>query len=189
MATERQLQLEQALRCALKELGTGVSTEFLIATTSERTKADPGEIIEAVKVLNRRLERQGSDEGTGGDATTLLLALGKAVIAIWSNLSQDVQHELFEHAVSLKMTRRESDWPFSCMQYTFARLMRSRPAPSRNPTVLGDNGFRSGAIHVMPPPIASFDEICFSVHWGGDLWQSCSVCSHGRTFHIGTVHS
>jgi hypothetical protein len=104
LATERQLQLEQAFRCALKELGTGVSTEFLIAATSERTKADPGEIIEAVNVLNR-LERQGSNEGTGGvdgDATTLLLALGKAVIAIWSNLSQDVQHELFEHAVSVQ---------------------------------------------------------------------------------------
>jgi hypothetical protein len=37
MATER-----QAFRRALNELGTGVSTEFLIAATSERTKADPG---------------------------------------------------------------------------------------------------------------------------------------------------
>jgi hypothetical protein len=76
MATERQQQLEQAFRCALKELGTSVSTEFLIAATSERTKADPGEIIEAVNVLNRRLGRQDSDEGTGGvdeDATTLCL--------------------------------------------------------------------------------------------------------------------
>jgi hypothetical protein len=103
MATERQLRLEQAFRCALKELGTSVSTEFLIAATSERMNADPGEIIEAVNVLNRRFERQGSDEGTSGvdeDATTLLLALGKAAIAIWSNLSQDVQHELFEHALS-----------------------------------------------------------------------------------------
>jgi hypothetical protein len=47
MATQRQLQLEQAFRLALKELGSGVSTEFLIAVTSERTKADPDEIIEA----------------------------------------------------------------------------------------------------------------------------------------------
>jgi class 3 adenylate cyclase len=103
MATERQLQLEQAFRLALREVGSGVSTEFLIAATSERTQADPGEIIEAIEVVNRRVERQGPDVGTGGpdeDATALLLALGKAVTAIWSNLPQDVQHELFEHAVS-----------------------------------------------------------------------------------------
>ena len=62
MSTERQLQLEQAVRRALKELGNGVSTEFLIP--SERTKADPGEILEAVE--NRRRGRQGPDEGTGG---------------------------------------------------------------------------------------------------------------------------
>jgi hypothetical protein len=103
MATERQLELEQAFRRALKELGTGVSTEFLIAATSERTKADPREIIEAVEILNRRPVRKGSGEGTSDvdeDATTLLQALGKAVTAIWSNLPQDIQHELFEHAVS-----------------------------------------------------------------------------------------
>jgi hypothetical protein len=103
MATERQLELEKAFRRALTELGAGVSTEFLIAATSEPTKADPCEIIEAVEVLNRRPGRQAPDEGTGGvdeDSSPLLLALGKAVVATWSNLPQDVQHELFEHAVS-----------------------------------------------------------------------------------------
>jgi hypothetical protein len=103
MATGRQLQLEQTFRHALKELGSGVSTEFLIAATSERTQADPREIIEAVEDLDRRPRPPGPDEGTGcpdDDATTLLLALGKAVTAIWSNLPQDVQHELFEHAVA-----------------------------------------------------------------------------------------
>ena len=62
-----------------------MSTEFLIAATSERTQADPREIIEAVEVVDRRTRPQGSDEGTGcpdEDATTLLLALGKAVTAI-----------------------------------------------------------------------------------------------------------
>jgi hypothetical protein len=47
--------------------------------------------------------RKGPDEGAGDvdeDPTTLLLALGKAVTAIWSNLPQDIQHELFEHTVS-----------------------------------------------------------------------------------------
>jgi hypothetical protein len=103
MATERQLHLEQAFRFALNEHGPSVSTEFLIAATSERTQADPSEIIEAVAVVNRGPGPQGADEGTGGpdeDATALLLALGKAVTAIWSNLPQDVQHELFEHAVA-----------------------------------------------------------------------------------------
>ena len=74
-----------------------------------------------------------------GDATTLLLALGKAVIAIWSNLSQDVQHELFEHAVSVQDDATRERLAVFRIQCTFARLMRSRPAPSRNPTVLGDN--------------------------------------------------
>jgi hypothetical protein len=66
----------------LTELGAGVSTEFLIAATSERTKPDPREIIEAVEGLNRRPGRQATDEGTGGmdeDSAPLLLALGKAV--------------------------------------------------------------------------------------------------------------
>ena len=99
MATERQLQLEQAFRQALRDLGAGASTEFLIAAVSERTQADPGKIIEAVKVLNRVGESE--DEATdASDVTALQLALGKAVTAIWSNLPQNVQQELFEHAVS-----------------------------------------------------------------------------------------
>jgi hypothetical protein len=54
MATERQLQLEQAFRFALKQHGPSVSTEFLIAATSERTRADPREIIEAIAFVDRR---------------------------------------------------------------------------------------------------------------------------------------
>jgi hypothetical protein len=103
MPTERQLQLEQAFRDALKEHGPSVSTEFLIAATSERTQADPREIIEAITVVDRRPGPQGTDNGIGvpdEDATALVMALGKAVTAIWSHLPQDVQHELFEHAVS-----------------------------------------------------------------------------------------
>jgi hypothetical protein len=34
------------------------------------------------------------------DTATLFMALGKAVSAVWSNLPQDVQHQLFEKAVS-----------------------------------------------------------------------------------------
>jgi hypothetical protein len=100
MPTERQLQLEQAFRAALKELGTSVSAEFLIAAASERTQAEPREIIEAVEVVNRG--RESEDEGTSASdhVTALLLALGKAVAAIWGKLPQNVQHELFERSVS-----------------------------------------------------------------------------------------
>jgi hypothetical protein len=52
---------------------------------------------------DRRPGREGPEEGIGGAderTMTLLLALGKAVTAVWSNLPQDVQQELFEHAVS-----------------------------------------------------------------------------------------
>jgi hypothetical protein len=97
MATERQLQLEQAFRGALKELGPGVSTAFLIAAASERTQADPSEIIEAVEVVNRPDERTGHVDD---EVASLVLALGKSVTAIWGKLPQDVQRELFEHAVS-----------------------------------------------------------------------------------------
>jgi hypothetical protein len=97
MATERQLQLDQAFRRALKELGAGASSEFLIAAASERTQADPREIIEAVEAVNRPDERTG-DVVDG--VASLVLALGRSVTAIWGNLPQDVQRELFEHAVS-----------------------------------------------------------------------------------------
>ena len=97
MATERQLELDRAFRRALKELGPGVSTEFLIAAASEWTKAAPREIIEAIEIVNSPEEHSGEvDDGV----TSLVLALGKSVSAIWSNLPQDVQRELFEHAVS-----------------------------------------------------------------------------------------
>jgi hypothetical protein len=97
MATERQLQLDRAFRRALKELGPGVSTEFLIVAASEWTKANPRDIIEAVEVVNRPDEH--TDE-VGDSVASLLLALGKSVTAIWSNLPPAVQRELFEHAVS-----------------------------------------------------------------------------------------
>jgi hypothetical protein len=91
MATERQLQLDQAFRRALKELGPGASSEFLITAASEWTQADPREIIEAVEVVNRPDEHTGDlDDGVA----SLVLALGKSVTAIWGNLPQDVQREL-----------------------------------------------------------------------------------------------
>jgi hypothetical protein len=35
-------------------------------------------------------------------ADQLIRALGEAVVRIWSNLPQDVQHHLFEEAITLK---------------------------------------------------------------------------------------
>jgi len=57
----------------------------------------PARNIEAVEVVNSLDEHAGEvDDGVA----SLMLALGKSVTAIWSNLPQDVQRELFEHAVS-----------------------------------------------------------------------------------------
>jgi hypothetical protein len=97
MATERQLQLDQAFRRALKELGAGASSEFLIAAALERTQADPRDIIEAVEAVNCPDERTGDVvDGVASPA----LAPGRSVTAIWGNLPQDVQRAWFEHAVS-----------------------------------------------------------------------------------------
>jgi hypothetical protein len=54
MATRRQHQLDRAVQCALTLLGEHVTTEYLIATVSERTSADPREIIDAVSAVNCR---------------------------------------------------------------------------------------------------------------------------------------
>ena len=48
MATERQCEIDQAFHEALNEFGVSTDTEFLTAVTSERTKADYDEIVEAL---------------------------------------------------------------------------------------------------------------------------------------------
>jgi hypothetical protein len=78
MATERQLELEQSFRSALKALGPGASAEFLIAAVSEQTAA-PREIIEAVEIVNRPDGRAAElDE----EVTSLVRALGKSVTVL-----------------------------------------------------------------------------------------------------------
>jgi hypothetical protein len=127
MATERQLELERAFRRALQELGAGVSTEFLIAAASERTQADPREIIEAVEVVNRR-ERAGDvDDGVA----PLVQALGKSVTAIWGRLPQDVQRELFEHAVSAQeeATRERLAIFLHAMHFRTTDALKARAMP------------------------------------------------------------
>jgi hypothetical protein len=62
METTRQKQLERAVRGVLNELGPHTTTEFLIAVASERTQADPREIIEAISALDGR--KNGSASGS-----------------------------------------------------------------------------------------------------------------------------
>lgn len=52
MATKRQIEIEREFRRALEDCGEGTDTEFLIAATSERTKADADEIMEALASIH-----------------------------------------------------------------------------------------------------------------------------------------
>jgi hypothetical protein len=54
MATERQVEIEREFRRALEDCGEGTDTAFLMAATSERTKAEPEEIIEALAAVHRQ---------------------------------------------------------------------------------------------------------------------------------------
>jgi len=60
---------------------------------------------EASRLENRPREKMNAerlrkeDEGRRSCLTVIFCALGKAVVRIWSNLPQDVQHHLFEEAV------------------------------------------------------------------------------------------
>jgi hypothetical protein len=51
MPTSRQLKFDEAVHRALADFGPATSTDYLIAVASDRTKADPREVIEAVKVV------------------------------------------------------------------------------------------------------------------------------------------
>jgi hypothetical protein len=51
--TAWQQQMDQAFREVLQECGEAASTEFLLATTSEKMQNDPREIMNAVSVVNR----------------------------------------------------------------------------------------------------------------------------------------
>jgi hypothetical protein len=51
--TARQQQIDQVFREVVKEYGNAASTEFLLATTSERMQIDPREIKDAISVVNR----------------------------------------------------------------------------------------------------------------------------------------
>jgi hypothetical protein len=52
--------MDRAFRQALNEYGDGVSTDFLLAITSERSQVDPREIKAAVSEVNRPAsEREG----------------------------------------------------------------------------------------------------------------------------------
>jgi hypothetical protein len=50
--TPRQLALEEAVRRALADFGDSTPTDYLIAVASDRTQADPREVIKAVEAVN-----------------------------------------------------------------------------------------------------------------------------------------
>jgi hypothetical protein len=139
MATERQLQLDQAFRQALRELGTDVSTAFLIAAASDRTQADPAEIIEAVEAVNRG--RESRDEGTGRVTISPCSSwrLERRSRRYGATCPKTFNSNCSSARSLLRTTQRENALPFSCTRSTFVRLMRSRLAPSLNPTVQEDN--------------------------------------------------
>ena len=75
----------------------------------------------------------------------LLLALAKAVTAIWSNLPQDIQHELFEHAVSAQDDATRERLAIFLHAIHFRTTDAINRAPSRSPTVRGGNAQRPGS--------------------------------------------
>ncbi len=50
--TPRQSKLDVAFRRVLAELGGGTAAEYLIAVASNRTQADPREVIEPVEAVS-----------------------------------------------------------------------------------------------------------------------------------------
>jgi hypothetical protein len=79
MTTKRQQELEQAARQVLGELGPNTSTEFLLAVTSDRTKVEPDEIVEAISTVNGRSNRHPSMQSTAGLPQTPTVRRDKAV--------------------------------------------------------------------------------------------------------------
>jgi hypothetical protein len=53
MATNRQNDLKNEFLRALRKFGEGTSTEYLVAATSDQSKADPNEITEALAAVTR----------------------------------------------------------------------------------------------------------------------------------------
>jgi hypothetical protein len=102
----------------------------LIAAASERSQAEPREIVEAVEVVNRR---ESADEGAGQveDVASLVQALGKSVTAIWGKLPQEVQRELFEHAVSAQeeATRERLAIFLHAMHFRTTDALKARAVP------------------------------------------------------------
>jgi hypothetical protein len=53
MPTSRRFELYEAVLRALAEFGDGTATDYLIPIASDRTQADPREVIEAVEAVER----------------------------------------------------------------------------------------------------------------------------------------
>jgi hypothetical protein len=68
MTTKQQREIERAFLGALHEFGQNTTTEFLIAVTSERTKVEYDEIVDALAAIYcPEPEHSDVSEGSNGE--------------------------------------------------------------------------------------------------------------------------
>ena len=79
------------------------------------------------------------------DTATLFMALGKAVSAVWSNLPQDVQHQLFEKAVSAQDDATRQRLAVFLHERHFRTTDRIKARAMPEPDSLGGGSLRKDA--------------------------------------------
>ena len=83
MATQRQIEIEQEFRRALEDCGEGTDTDLLIAATSERTMAEPDEIIEALAYRGDWLNNCSGRNTAGMRSRRRVPAAALATVTAW----------------------------------------------------------------------------------------------------------
>jgi hypothetical protein len=85
------------------------------------------------------------------DTATLFMALGKAVSAVWSNLPQDVQHQLFEKAVSAQDDATRQRLAVFLHERHFRTTDRIKARAMAEPDSLGGGAFERTLAHRAGP--------------------------------------